>query len=125
MLATMPKGQLLPGAGGKVGSAGDAAPGYVSARPFPIWCVLEETAHPEQPRIAAQAVEAAFEIAATNGCQSIGLWLDHRTATLMEADELAAIALDAFMRFPGKHHFSSFHVFRAETAPSGDGPAAD
>ena len=125
ILGIKPKGLLLPGAGGKVGKAGDAALGYASAKPFPIWCVLEEIAHPEQSRIAARAMEAAFEIAATNGCQSIGLWLDHRTATLMEADQLASIALGTFMRFPGKHCFSSFHVFRAGTASPGDEPAVE
>lgn len=123
IFSIMPKGHLLPGAGGKVGSAGDAASGYGSAKPFPIWCVLEETNHPEQRRIATQAFARAFDIAASRGCQSIGLWVDHRTTKLMNPDELATIALLAFKSHPGEHAFKSFHIFHSETNSSGGAPA--
>jgi hypothetical protein len=119
ILAIMPKGHLLPGAGGKVGKAGDAAPGYASAKPFPIWCVLEETDHPEQRKIATQAFSCALEIAASRGCQSIGLWVDHRTTKLMQPDELASIASLAFMGYSGEHVFRSFHIFCSEAHSSG------
>ena len=116
----MPKGHLLPGAGGKVGRAGDAVSGYASAKPMPIWCVLEETDHREHRKIATQAIAGALEIAASRGCQSIGLWVDHRTTKHMQPDELAAIALLAFKSYPGKHAFRSFHIFRSETNSPGD-----
>jgi hypothetical protein len=122
ILGIKPKGLLLPGAGGKVGRAGDAALGYASAKPFPIWCVLEETDHPEQRNIATQAIACALEIAASRGCQSIGLWVDHRTTKLMQPDELVSIALLAFKSYPGTQAFRSFHIFRSETDSPADVP---
>jgi len=120
ILAIMPKDHLLPGAGGKIGKAGDAAPGYASIKPFPIWCVLEETSHPDQRRTAKQAFECALQIAASRGCQSIGLWVDHRTSMFMQPDELASIALLTFKGHSEKHPFSSLHIFRSETNSSRD-----
>ena len=105
---------MLPGAGGRIGEAGDAAAGYASARPLPIWCILEERDHPECLELAERAFGRAFDLAAERGCDSIGVLIDPRTASLMSAEEVTGIALRAFRDLSGKHPFRSLHFLPAD-----------
>jgi hypothetical protein len=113
ILTIAAKGRLLPGAGGRIGEPGDAAAGYASARPLPIWCVLEEGNHPERLHFAEQAFGRALDLAAEHGCESIGVLIDHRKANLMTADELTGVALRAFREFSERHAFRSLHFLPA------------
>ncbi|MCW1887299.1 hypothetical protein OKA04_21355 [Luteolibacter flavescens] len=117
ILMMVPKGHLLPGAGGKIGQPGEAAAGYASVRPLPIWCVVEEASHPAQKNFAVQAIDRALHLAAGRGCESIGLLLaDRGEATLIPPRELTSIAHRAFSDFSGDHLFRSFHLLPTDRA---------
>ncbi|QJE94534.1 hypothetical protein [Luteolibacter luteus] len=115
ILTIAAKGRLLPGAGGRIGEAGDAATGYASARPLPIWCVLEERSHPGSARFAEQAFERALHLAAEHGCVSIGVLVDPRKAKLMPVEEVTETALRVFRELSGKHPFRSIHFLPADS----------
>lgn len=114
ILAIAAKGRLLPGAGGMIGQAGDAAAGYGSARPLPIWCVLEEMSHPEFLQVAEQAFGRALDLAGERGFESIGVLIEQRKANLMRTEDVTGIALRAFRELSGRHSFRSLHFLPAD-----------
>jgi hypothetical protein len=113
VLAIVPKGHLLPGAGGRVGCPGEAVAGYASARPLPIWCVLEEAGHREQRKYVAKAIARGLKQAARRGCTSVGLILDPRRTNLIPGDELAKIALRTFNEHSETSALSGLYLLSA------------
>ncbi|RYD53700.1 MAG: hypothetical protein EOP83_23030 [Verrucomicrobiaceae bacterium] len=121
LLVVVAKGQLLPGSGGHVGKPGDAAAGYGSAKPLPIWCVLEDRSHPQRRDWARQALDRAFLLAAGRGCESLGLLVDPGKAELMPPDELTALALHAFEIVYGDYGLKDLHFLPADHVALPDG----
>jgi len=91
------KGLMLPGAGGKVGEAGDAAAAYGSTSPFLIWCVVEEWDHPDRMGSAERSFMRAFEIAAERECEALGVIAPEGKSPLT-TEEAASIALRVLNR---------------------------
>jgi hypothetical protein len=121
LLVVVPKGQLLPGSGGRIGKAGDAATGYGSAKPLPIWCVLEDGNHPKRRGLARQAIERAFLLAAGHGCESLGVVVDPGKVELMPPEELTSMARHTFEIVCEEYGLKDLHFIPAEQVGMADG----